>query len=193
MKLSDIISKKNIPWEVTDQDGNKKTIWESRSMVSAVFVFTQDKEGYWRVLAIKRGSGCPDGVGSWVCPCGYLDYGESLRLAAYRECHEETGVHLRSDDIRLYSISDHHITDEKQNVVAIHYTVVNNGFDYAFTTKYSEPNEVDEIAWVRIDLLDNFNWAFGHKDIIMDIWNNRIFIPWWKKLLIKMYRKYILL
>lgn len=91
--------------------------------------------------------------------------------------------------MRLYKINDDPI-GEKQNISAIFYVEVGNGFDYSFSSKFNEPNEVDEVAWIRIDLLDNFNWAFGHKELIMEIWRKRIFIPWWKKILLKLSEKY---
>lgn len=183
------MNKQNTPWKVTDQDGQEMIVWESRSMVSAVFAFTKDKDGYYRVLATKRGSGCPNHIGEWCCPCGYVDYNESIRNAASRECHEETGAYLPEQRMRLYKINDDPI-GEKQNISAIFYVEVGNGFDYSFSSKFNEPNEVDEVAWIRIDLLDNFNWAFGHKELIMEIWRKRIFIPWWKKILLKLSEKY---
>lgn len=181
--------KQNKPFQV-DDNGVSRIIWESRSMASSVFVFTKDKEGYWRVLANERGPGCPDFVGFWVCPCGYLDYGETLKGAAVRECYEETGVLIGYYNIKEYNYNDSP-EENRQNVTHRFYTVVNNGFDYAFSKKNNEENEVNQIAWVRLDLLDNFRWAFGHKEIILDIFNKRINIPWWKKFVLNIYEKYV--
>lgn len=180
----------NTPWNVIDQDGQEKIVWESRSMASAVFAFTKDKEGNYRVLAVKRGSGCPNHVGEWCFPCGYLDYNETLRNAAYRECKEETGVMLPEIRLKLFKLNDDPM-DEAQVVTAIFYCEVVNGFDYSITNKYGEPNEVDEVAWIRLDLLDNFTWAFNHKDLIKKILFSRIYIPWWKRILLKLYEKYL--
>ena len=182
--------RQNTPWEVTDQNGEKKIIWEDRSLATALFAFTKDKNGYWRVLSIKRGRGCPDYIGDWCVPCGYLDYNETLRNAAYRECKEETGVMLSENRFKFLTIVDEP-SENNQTVTALFYTIVENGFDYSFTNRYNEPNEVDEIAWIRLDLLDNFSWAFSHKEVIKRIYINVINIPWWKKVLIKLTQKYL--
>lgn len=176
----------NTKWEVIDQDGNKKIV----CMASALFAFTKDTEGYYRILAIKRGSGCPNHVGEWCCPCGCLDYGESLRNAAYRECMEETGMRLLETGMKLFKVNDES-TEEGQNITAIFYTNVKNGLDYSFSNKFNEPNEVDKVAWIRLDLLDDYNWAFGHRELILDIWSKRIYMPWWKKILLKLSEKYL--
>lgn len=182
-------TKQNKPFKVND-NGVERTIWESRSMAAALFVFTQDKEGYWRVLANKRGQGCPDYKGYWVCPCGYLDYNETLRNAAWRECFEETGVRLSKQHIKHYKFNDSP-SENLQNVAHVHYIVVKNGFDFAFSNKNNEENEVEDIAWIRLDLVNNFQWAFGHKDIIMEVFNMRVNLPWWKKKLLALYEKYL--
>ena len=182
-------TKQNKPFKVND-NGVERTIWESRSMAAAIFVFTKDKDGYWRVLANKRGKGCPDYVGCWGCPGGYLDYNETLRNAAYRECFEETGVRLFEQNIKHYKFTDAP-TENLQNVAHIHYIVVDNGFDFVFSNKNNEADEVDEIAWIRLDLLNNFKWAFNHKNIIREVFDMRINLPWWKKQILKLYDKYL--
>jgi len=181
----------NTPWKVIDPaTGLEKTIWQSRSMASAIFVFTKDNEGNWRVLANKRGPGCPDFIGHWVCPCGYLDYGETLKAAAWRECYEETGVRLDYNSIKEYKLNDDPMQN-LENVTKIHYIVVKNGLDYTFSKKNNEENEVDSIAWIRLDLINNFNWAFNHKEIMMEVFNMRVNLPWWKRKLLALYEKYL--
>lgn len=55
--------------------------------VGAAVVLTRDSE----VLMVKRGSGSSR-PGLWCIPCGFVDYGEDVRVAAAREVREETGL-----------------------------------------------------------------------------------------------------
>ena len=100
---------KNFP---VDYEG--KTYWISRSVAVAGFIFRKDDGGNLLVLVNKRGPGCPDNVGKWVCPCGYLDYGETLKQAIVREIHEETGVTIPISILRLVRIDD--VPEGRQNV-----------------------------------------------------------------------------
>ena len=36
--------------------------------------------------------GAADGQGLWCCPCGYLDFDETLEECVIREIKEETGL-----------------------------------------------------------------------------------------------------
>ena len=66
-----------------------RTVWLSRSCAVVGIIAVDNK-----VLMVKRGLGCPDEVGKWVLPCGYLDYDETLQDAIIREVYEETGFNL---------------------------------------------------------------------------------------------------
>ncbi len=35
------------------------------------------------------------GAGEWCIPCGYIEWGEDIRVAAYRELLEETGLEAK--------------------------------------------------------------------------------------------------
>lgn len=185
------MTKQNTPWKVIDPETNQeKTIWESRSMAVAIFVFTKDTNGKWRVLANKRGSGCPDNVGKWVCPCGYLDYNETLKEAAIRECFEETGVLLDINRINFFNVCDSP-RENMQNVTHVFYAFIDNPFDYPFSKEHNELNEVDKIEWVDINKLNNDKeWAFNHDSLIFDMFNSRVNLNSFKKFLIKSFNNY---
>jgi 8-oxo-dGTP diphosphatase len=55
-----------------------------------------------RVVLVKRA--IEPGYGLWVFPGGYVDRGEEIRSAAVREAREESGLHVRIDDlVNIYS------------------------------------------------------------------------------------------
>lgn len=141
---------------------DNKEYWISRSVAVAVFVYDPKRKAF---LAVKRGVGCPDNVGKWCCPCGYLDYDETLQNAAYRELHEETG--LAKDDVSELKIN--YVDDSlngRQNVTFIYDCIYYGLNDEHLTSEFSEPNEVDEIKWIPIKDIDKYQWAFDHDKII---------------------------
>ena len=99
---------KNFPIKIQEDivvDGENmkgKTVWHSRSCAVAVFVFS-NANNEWSVAAVKRGTGCPNNVGKWCCPCGYVDYDETVQVAAARELFEECG--LKTGNTTYYDLS----------------------------------------------------------------------------------------
>lgn len=140
----------------------------------AGFVFSKDKRGNWYILANKRGKGCPDFVGYWNCPCGYLDYDETTKEAIAREVREETGLKINSSKFELSFINDSPINSNKQNVTFRYFTKIKNFKSLATSTVFSEKDEVEEIKWIKITELYNYEWAFNHKNIIEEIYKSKI-------------------
>lgn len=60
----------------------------------AVAVLITDKES---VLMVRRSNNPQQGL--WTLPAGFVDAGEDPRLAAERECLEETGLFVRVTDL----------------------------------------------------------------------------------------------
>lgn len=153
-------------FSITTENGN--TYWISRSCAAECAVFKWF-DGCWHVLANKRGPGCPNNVGLWNIPSGYLDYNESLEDCAIRETFEETGIHI--DVPYLYTVDSRPEHDMRQNVVTVFWTVY-NGNDI-LTSSNSEPNEVEDIRWIPINELNNYEWINEyHRDRIRDIFYN---------------------
>lgn len=50
-----------------------------------------------RVVLVKRGS--PPLLGEWSLPGGVVELGETLRTAAEREAHEETGLIVKASEV----------------------------------------------------------------------------------------------
>lgn len=141
--------------------------WLSPSIAIVTFVFLKSSEGNIYVLATRRGIGCPDNKGKWNCQCGYLDFGESTTEAAIREVLEETGIALRKDEITDWKWID--VPDENGNIVHRFYAVLEGWPDeYPTNENYSEQDEVEDIAWIPLDDVHNYQWAFGHETAIQE-------------------------
>lgn len=146
--------------------------WFSRSMATAIFVFCKDADGDWCVLASERGEEAADFRGMWNCPCGYLDFDETTKECAVRECFEETGVKLDPSQIEFVSYEDDPVTANRQNVTFRFSAWINDKVttDFTFSKKNNEGKEVGEIKWVKINDIDNYEWAFNHKIRILEIY-----------------------
>lgn len=163
--------------------------WYSRSVATAMFLFARNKKGRWCVLANKRGPGCPDFVGCWCASCGYLNYDETTRECAVRELHEETGVVLSPSEIEyLCGIEDSPLANH-QNVTFRYAKVCGKVFpkwvpcivqkwldpdsmkteDFKTNRNHMEEDEVDEIKWIPLNELCEYEWAFGHDKTITEI------------------------
>jgi len=157
-----------------------KEIYLSRSAAVATIILlknTNDKKTY--VLLGRRGIGCPDFVGYWNAPCGYLDYDETLPEAVVREIYEETGFEadtyteqlgcrvLRSDmDQPWYTHGTPHGT--KQNVTARFGMLIELDHLPELTNEHSEKDEVSDLRWVCVDDLYDYEFAFNHHKIIRE-------------------------
>lgn len=159
-------NKKNFP--VIGPDGNE--YWISRSCAVCGILAVKDNEGNWCILANKRGPGCPDNVGKWNIPCGYLDYNETGAQAISREIFEETGVHTTPEMFKLIGV--HYDLEGRQNVTHRYCAIFEqlNSIENFKIGKGTggEENEVDDIRFVKLTELDNYDWAFGHKELVRE-------------------------
>lgn len=129
-----------------------KEYWISRSIAVAAFLFTVDKDGDLCILANKRGPGTPDFQGFWNCPCGYLDYDETILEAVYREVFEETGV-VCPERMELVGI-DSNPQSNRQNVTIRYCGIIEN--PTARERIGGEENEVADIQWIKVDKINNY-------------------------------------
>lgn len=153
-------------------DGRK--IWISRScaVVNLVAIYKSEEQEFY-VLFGKRGPICPDEVGKWTMPCGYLDYNETLGEAAIRETWEECGVNIpairekysNTGEFRVsaynydqpWRVTSDPSTNDKQNVSHYFCTMLND-VDFPDTTnKNALEGEVDEIRWISLTELKEMN------------------------------------
>ena len=152
-----------------DKEGNFIG-WFSRSIAVSGFVYCKNKDDKWCVLASERGKGTPDFQGYWNAPCGYLDFNETILAALIREIKEETGVDLNGYMFQFIGYEDTPKAN-RQNVTFRFRVLINNKKceEFNFSHKWNEKDEVGEIKWVPIEDVDNYKWAFGHRERILEL------------------------
>ena len=145
-----------------------KTYWISRAVAVVGYIFTFDNEKLL-VLANKRGKGTPNYQGYWNCPCGYLDFDETTREACVREIEEETNLTVNPKSLMLDSIQDDPTEDSNQNITFRYWDF--NAFYSALTiyAKGAEPDEVEDVEWIPVEELDNYQFAFNQEKTIKRI------------------------
>lgn len=146
-------------FEVTHEG---KTYWVSRSLATVTYHFAFINDQAY-ILANKRGSGMPTNVGKWNCPSGYLDFGETLEECAVREIYEETGVTVPLNSLTLMEIDSAPTRRGMQNVLvryrsACKYDCLEDAYAEV-TTEHSEPNEVEEVKWIPMSEIKNYEWV----------------------------------
>ena len=146
------------------EDGKK--YWISRSIAIVAFIITRDSDGDLCVLANKRGIGTPDFQGYWNCPCGYLDYDETLAEAASREVREETGYIIPPHELSISYINSDP-KENRQNVTVRFEAFVKNPI--LSERSGGEVNEVEEVKWIKLSDINKYQWAFSHDKIISTI------------------------
>lgn len=140
--------------------------WFSRSIAASIFVFSHCEDGELCVLASERGKDAADFNGYWNCPCGYLDFSETAKECAIRECLEETGIKIPTSVVSFFGYNDDPIDSNKQNVTFRFIAKIDKK-DSNFSKKLNEGEEVGEIKWIRLKDINEYQWAFGHDKIII--------------------------
>lgn len=131
------------------------TYYVSRSCAAEAVVLCK-KSGVWHVLANKRGPGCFNNAGLWNVPSGYVDTDETCEQTAVRETFEETGVSIYERKLKLYCIDSAPV--DRQNIVAVYYTVLNREELPRTSDEYSEEGEISEIKWIPETEFDYYRW-----------------------------------
>ena len=160
-----------------------KDVWESRS-VAVVGMILMLHEGEIYVVIGRRGPACPDEVGKYCLPCGSLDRDETCEEAVVREVFEESGFNC-------YKAMDHYnvlhdqmhfpwkinsIPDNKIQNVSLHYALYMDSKPTVYRDIAALPEltfehnpvlgEVDDIRWVKVSDIYNYDMAFNHESTI---------------------------
>lgn len=152
---------------------NDKEYWISRSLATVGFVFDIAPNSI-HVLVVKRGPNV-DNSGKWCCPCGYLDYNETLKQCCLREIKEETGILLDENELTFLGIQDS--PNENRQNVTVRYVYINNSCHWKLRpcSLGVDPGEIEYIEFIDIEGIDNLEWAFDHDKIIKEILETETF------------------
>lgn len=161
-------------WSYTIKEGEHagQTLWSGRYCAIAAFVFLKIN-GAWHVLANKRGSGTPDFQDMWNCVCGYLEADECAEEGCARETREETGYVIPADLFELVGVETKPAVCEHGNVT-IRYVAFLDKMPNQVNSEGGEANEVAEVAWIPLSKISEYEWAFNHKNRILEIFNGWI-------------------
>lgn len=130
---------------IKDENGND--VWISRSAVVIPIVLKEDKSGDIYVLIEKRG---PDvtHTGEWCCPCGYVDWDESLEEACQREIYEETSVFVNPKSVKFFDVTTNkHSRSQHIDLWYECWVDPDTDFDIA---KVRSVNEVTDLRWMKV-------------------------------------------
>ncbi|MCK8601401.1 NUDIX hydrolase [Desulfoferrobacter suflitae] len=94
----------------------------------------------------------------WALPGGFVDYGESLEAAAYREAKEETGVDL--DELQQFRAYSDPARDPRQHTVTVVFFAQGRGLPVA-------ADDAQRLAVFPLDSLPS-DLAFDHQQILGD-------------------------
>ncbi|MDW4910307.1 NUDIX domain-containing protein [Streptomyces sp. ADMS] len=103
-----------------------------------------------RVVLLQRGPRAKFAQGMWDLPLGKSEPGEPVTDTAVRELHEETGLTVKPESLKVA-----HIVHGAQGVQAPngYLTVVFAVHDWTGEPENREPDKHAEVRWVEVDAL----------------------------------------
>lgn len=129
------------------KDENGNDVWISRSNVVIPIVFKMNEEtGDIFTLVEKRGSAVSH-TGEWCCPCGYIDWDETLEEACHREVKEETGLDLDMNKIIFVNVDTNIYT--KNQTIDHWYMCWADGKDFDLS-KVETKDEILDLKWLKV-------------------------------------------
>lgn len=145
---------------------NGQKLWYSRSLAVSLLVHTIFSGKIW-ILANKRGEGAEFNKHLWNLPGGFVDFNETAEEAACRETLEETGYIINPRDISLVYLDTNPKNNRRQTMVAkFNITLEQVPERDANFSIVNTNGEVEEVEWIALDELDNYNWVRGQKEYI---------------------------
>ena len=125
--------------------------WQNPAVGVAVIVMREN-----RIVLARRARGVYRG--DWCIPCGYVEYDEDVRQAAYREFLEETGLRVEIGEVYTVHSNFH---DPASHSVGIWFL----GSVLEGTLRAAD--DVDEVAWVPLGEVPD-NLAFPTDRLVIE-------------------------
>ena len=166
---------KNWSYKITEGEHAGKTLWSGRYTCIAAFIFLL-KDNEWFILTNKRGSGTPDFQGLWNCVCGFLESDESAQQGCSREVLEETGVRISPEKFLPVFTQTDPENSNNGHVTIRHMAILFDKIDDWRSGPHigGEEGEVDEVYWMPLGKVQGYEFAFGHNNIIAEIFSKFI-------------------
>lgn len=160
-------------WCYTIKDGEHAgtTLYSGRFTCVSGKIFCDEFDGTEKkqyVLANKRGPGCPDYVGCWTLPCGYIEANENAQEAISRETFEECGIRIDPKLFEFETVETEPALCNNGNITLRYRVVLKNREGLIYEKPSGEENEVEEVRWIPLDEVNNYEWAFNHRKILID-------------------------
>ena len=153
------------------KDENGKEQWISRSTVVIPVVFKLDENtGEIYTLVEKRGP-VVSHPGEWCCPCGYIDWDETLEEACQREVREETGLVL--DTSKIYFMYVDSNPKSANQSVDLWYMCWADGKDFDLS-KVETKDEILDLKWLKVARV-YYKWELFTRTVYMDIYKKSIY------------------
>lgn len=154
---------------IKDENGNEQ--WISRSTVVIPVVFRLDeKTGDIYTLVEKRGPAVSH-PGEWCCPCGYLDWDETLQEACQREVREETGLELNLENILFFTVDSNPKTSNQSVDLWYSCWAIDKDFDLS---KIETTDEILDLKWMKVAKV-YYKWELFTRTVYMDIYKKSIY------------------
>ena len=153
---------------IKDENGNEQ--WISRSTVVIPVVFKLDeKTGEIFTLVEQRGKAVSH-TGEWCCPCGFIDWDETLEEACQREVREETGLELDLKSIVFVDIvSDPKTSNQTIDTWYMCWADKESDFD---KSKIETVDEIFDVRWLKVGKV--YRSGLFKRRISIDIYNKSI-------------------
>jgi ADP-ribose pyrophosphatase YjhB (NUDIX family) len=126
------------------------------------FIITNDKN---EILLLKRKSNL--GNGTWGLCGGHLKDNETIEETVVRECDEELGIKVNSNDVEVISLAD---TNREERYLQIGVLVKK----YEGIPKIMEPHKASEMMWASEKSLPD-NLFFATKPQIRLYFKNKFY------------------
>lgn len=131
---------------IKDENGND--VWISRSTVVIPVVFKLDeKTGDIYTLVEQRGKSVSHTY-EWCCPCGYIDWDETLIEACQREVKEETGLLL--DPQSIYFITADSNPKSSNQSIDLWYMCWAKEDDNIDKSSIETVDEIIDVRWLKV-------------------------------------------